>query len=73
MQPHAQHQPFSAQDAHALMLDLAGGAAAATLMIVLTCWMLSLGGAFAPGHDSIHGASHGTGASAQPAAPGPAH
>lgn len=66
-QPHSQHghqpqhQPFSAQEAHALLLDLAGAAAAATLMLVLTCWLLSLGGAFAPGHvDAAHGATLST-------------
>lgn len=45
-----QHQPFSPQEANALLVDLAGAAAAATLMLVLTCWLLSLGGAFAAGH-----------------------
>jgi hypothetical protein len=58
-QPHhghqpPQHQPFTAAEAHALLLDLAGAAAAATLMLVLTCWLLSLGGAFQPGHVDTH-------------------
>jgi hypothetical protein len=49
-----QHPPLSAREAHALTIDLAGAAAAATLMLVLTCWMLSLGGAFQPGHVVTH-------------------
>jgi hypothetical protein len=38
-----------------LLLDVAGGMAAATLMLVITCWALSLGGAFQPGHVEGHG------------------
>lgn len=49
-----QHQPFTPQEANALLVDLAGAAAAATLMLVLTCWLLSLGGAFAAGHVETH-------------------
>jgi hypothetical protein len=60
-----QHQPLSAREAHSLTIDLAGAAAAATLMLVLTCWMLSLVGAFQPGHVETHGAGMSASAGAK--------
>jgi hypothetical protein len=55
------HRPASSSE---LMQELVTSGAVAAIMIAVTLYMLSLGGAFAPG--SAHHAAHGTAAASAP-------